>query len=235
MATSVSLSEFVPMATYTSLVPITAFVCSRRSKYPRSLRRPTASLPFRRTVKKFASPSLSAVSNPKPTPLLLPRHQSNIFAAWCPTWLPPIPIQIPPNLSQSLLHGSTRTITNLCAIALSLPRHLASEMSLTLFFDAINGSIRTPPMSTLTPIAAIAARWLEIYSRVLLIRVLLGQFPNTRWDKQPMSAIRNMCDPYLSLFNGIIPPLNNSLDVNPLLAFLVLGILVQLARPPTAY
>ncbi|KAH7836878.1 hypothetical protein Vadar_006851 [Vaccinium darrowii] len=72
----------------------------------------------------------------------------------------------------------------------------------------------------------------QIFGCVLLIRDLLGWFPNIQWDNQPMSAIRDLCDPYLSLFRGIIPPLFNSLDVSPILAFLLLGMLGQLARPP---
>ncbi|KAH7859023.1 hypothetical protein Vadar_030529 [Vaccinium darrowii] len=174
----------------------------------------------------------SPISNPKSTPL--PHHQTELFAA-CSSKSPPIPTQIPPNPTQSLLHGSTRTITTLCAVALLLPKLLASEISLLspkwvtilpnpdtrsttvgpLFFAAISDSSR----STGAPIAVIAkglARRLQIYSCVLLIRVLLSWFPNIDWDKQPMSAIRDLCDPYLSLFKGIIPPLNNSLDVNPL-------------------
>ncbi|KAH7838205.1 hypothetical protein Vadar_023377 [Vaccinium darrowii] len=154
------------------------------------------------------------------------------------------------------LNGSTRAIATLVAIALSLSKHLASKISLLLslkfrpplpnpintlaiearplFFAAISHS-SSAFMSMGTPIAVIAAglaRWLEIYSCVLLIRVLLSWFPNIPWDKQPFSAIRDLCDPYLSLFRAVIPPLFNSLDVSPILAFLLLGMLGQLARPP---
>jgi len=154
------------------------------------------------------------------------------------------------------LTGLTRTIATLVALALSLSKHLSSKISLLLslkfrpplpnpintlaiearplFFAAISHS-SSAFMSMGTPIAVIAAglaRWLEIYSCVLLIRVLLSWFPNIPWDKQPLSAIRDLCDPYLSLFRGVIPPLFNSLDVSPILAFLLLGMLGQLARTP---
>ncbi|KAL1833500.1 hypothetical protein ACET3Z_003151 [Daucus carota] len=93
-----------------------------------------------------------------------------------------------------------------------------------LFFAAIN----TGPRALNTPLTVVAAgmsKWLEIYSAVLMVRVLLSWFPNIPWDRQPLSAIRDLCDPYLNLFRNIIPPLFDTLDVSPLLAFAVLGAL----------
>ncbi|KAH7437632.1 hypothetical protein KP509_05G081600 [Ceratopteris richardii] len=91
-------------------------------------------------------------------------------------------------------------------------------------FAAISsGSVNTP----LTVVASGMAKWLELYSGVLMLRVLLSWFPNIPWERQPLQAIRDMCDPYLNLFRNIIPPLFNALDVSPLLAFLVLGILTS--------
>ncbi|CAA6662553.1 unnamed protein product [Spirodela intermedia] len=58
-----------------------------------------------------------------------------------------------------------------------------------------------------------------------MIRVLLSWFPNIPWHRQPLSAIRDLCDPYLNLFRNIIPPIFDALDVSPLLAFAVLGTL----------
>ncbi|KAH7838863.1 hypothetical protein Vadar_032059 [Vaccinium darrowii] len=194
----------------------------------------------------------------KPTTLLnFPLHPPK-NCKLVASYSPPLQLQIPtPDHTHSTLTGSTRTIATLVALALSLAKHLASkispllslkfrpplpnpiytlviEASRPLFFAAISHS-SSAFISMGTPLAVIAAglaRWLEIYSGILLIRVLLSWFPNIPWDKQPMSAIRDLCDPYLSLFRGIIPPLFNSLDVSPILAFLLLGILGQLARPP---
>lgn len=56
----------------------------------------------------------------------------------------------------------------------------------------------------LTVVAAGLSKWLDIYS-VLMVRVLLNWFPNIPWDRQPLSAIRDVCDPYLNLFRNIIP------------------------------
>ncbi|XP_077243610.1 ylmG homolog protein 1-2, chloroplastic-like [Tasmannia lanceolata] len=94
-----------------------------------------------------------------------------------------------------------------------------------LFFAAIrdrpSGYLNTP----LTVVAAGMSKWLDIYSGVLMVRVLLSWFPNIPWDRQPLSAIRDLCDPYLNLFRNIIPPIFDTLDVSPLLAFAVLGTL----------
>lgn len=82
-----------------------------------------------------------------------------------------------------------------------------------------------------TPLTVVAAglkKWLDIYSGVLLVRVLLSWFPNIPWERQPLSAIRDLCDPYLSLFRNIVPPVFDTLDISPLLAFAVLGSLAGL-------
>ncbi|KNA07269.1 hypothetical protein SOVF_173470 [Spinacia oleracea] len=150
----------------------------------------------------------------------------------------------------SLLSTSTRTITTLIATVFVVSKVLATKISSIfpcptpaelqnlyamkknllgsvgpLFFAALkdrpSGSLNTP----LTVVAAGMAKWLDIYSGVLMVRVLLSWFPNIPWDRQPLSAIRDLCDPYLNLFRNIIPPIFDTLDVSPLLAFAVLGTL----------
>ncbi|KAL2488289.1 YGGT family protein [Forsythia ovata] len=141
--------------------------------------------------------------------------------------------------SQDMLSGSTRTVTTLLATALTASKFLTGGiLSLAVqlkaplvytagpaFFAAMKdvptGSLNTP----FTVVAAGMAKWLDIYSGVLMVRVLLSWFPNIPWDRQPLSAIRDLCDPYLNLFRNIIPPIFDTLDVSPLLAFAVLGTL----------
>ncbi|KAI8538911.1 hypothetical protein RHMOL_Rhmol09G0140100 [Rhododendron molle] len=194
-----------------------------------------------------ASPSLrrTPLSKPPTLTLSLLRPKSSLSAA---SSSPPLPIPAQ-NPTHSPLTGSTRTITTIFSLALSLSKLLALKLGgvLGLFPNPITPPTATGPLffaaisegagprSAGAPIAVIAAglaRWLEIFSCVLLIRVLLSWFPNIPWEKQPFSAIRDLCDPYLSLFRGIIPPLFNSLDVSPILAFLLLGMLGQFARAP---
>ncbi|KAL0389241.1 UNVERIFIED_CONTAM: YlmGprotein 1-1, chloroplastic [Sesamum calycinum] len=145
---------------------------------------------------------------------------------------------------QDLLSGSTRTITTLVAIALTASRFFADgllKLAVQLkepllyttgpaFFAAMKdvpmGSLNTP----FTVVAAGMAKWLDLYSGVLMVRVLLSWFPNIPWDRQPLSAIRDLCDPYLNLFRNIIPPIFDTLDVSPLLAFAVLGALGSILK-----
>ncbi|KAJ6403705.1 hypothetical protein OIU84_011998 [Salix udensis] len=167
--------------------------------------------------------------------------------------LSPQSTQIPAE-SQPLLTGSTRTVATILTLALSLSRILVASIQKSvislnvlptpdqlmairalqsnlghslgpLFFAALRdrptGYLNTP----LTVVAAGLAKWLDIYSGVLMVRVLLSWFPNIPWDRQPLSAIRDLCDPYLNLFRNIIPPIFDTLDVSPLLAFAVLGTL----------
>ncbi|KAJ4881564.1 YGGT family protein [Raphanus sativus] len=123
-------------------------------------------------------------------------------------------------VTKSLIHKLSAAFVTLS------PQFQASlRISGPLFFAAVRdrpaGYLNTP----LTVVAAGLSKWLDIYSGVLMVRVLLSWFPNIPWDRQPLSAIRDLCDPYLNLFRNIIPPVFDTLDVSPLLAFAVLGTL----------
>ncbi|KAL8497052.1 hypothetical protein ACS0TY_020653 [Phlomoides rotata] len=41
--------------------------------------------------------------------------------------------------------------------------------------------------------------------------------------------VSTLCDPYLNIFRGIIPPLGGTLDLSPILAFLVLNAFTSVA------
>ncbi len=76
--------------------------------------------------------------------------------------------------------------------------------------------------------------FVNIYSTLLIIRVLLTWFPQIDWYNQPFAALSQITDPYLNLFRNIIPPLGG-IDFSPILAFLALNVisslLVSLAAP----
>ncbi|CAL1412360.1 unnamed protein product [Linum trigynum] len=193
----------------------------------------------------------AATSLPFPKPLLPRLSLSHRIDAQKPrvrvlaslsTQSSPVPTLPSPSDSQSALTGATRTVTTIVTLALSLTRLFVSKLALSvpgmaigsgaaarsagpLFFAALkdrpSGYLNTP----LTVVAAGLAKWLDIYSGVLMVRVLLSWFPNIPWERQPLSAIRDLCDPYLNLFRNIIPPIFDTLDVSPLLAFAVLGTL----------
>ncbi|KFK29324.1 hypothetical protein AALP_AA7G118600 [Arabis alpina] len=150
----------------------------------------------------------------------------------------PSPVLSAKPTSQFPFSDSTRSITTLALLSGLVTKSLIQKLvNLTpqfqstlrvagpLFFASLRdrpvGSLNTP----LTVVAAGLSKWLDIYSGVLMVRVLLSWFPNIPWDRQPLSAIRDLCDPYLNLFRNIIPPVFDTLDVSPLLAFAVLGTL----------
>ncbi|XVE72674.1 hypothetical protein DITRI_Ditri11bG0057700 [Diplodiscus trichospermus] len=183
-------------------------------------------------------PPLSLLIKPSKPNTKTPKFTPLASASPSPT-IPCKTSQIP---TQSSLNDSTRTLKTLFSLALSAtiiftkmiknfalktihPNSNSLSTMGPLFFASLNdrpsGYLNTP----LTVVAAGLAKWLDIYSGVLMVRVLLSWFPNIPWDRQPLSAIRDLCDPYLNLFRNIIPPVFDTLDVSPLLAFAVLGTL----------
>jgi YggT family protein len=77
-------------------------------------------------------------------------------------------------------------------------------------------------MELLGQLFPVLARTLEIYSLILLVRVLLSWFPNLDWGSNPVLAtVSSITDPYLNAFRGLIPPIGG-LDLSAILAFLAL-------------
>ena len=66
----------------------------------------------------------------------------------------------------------------------------------------------------------------QIFSVLLLIRVLLTWFPSIDMSNGPLSALCSLTDPYLNIFRGIIPPIGG-FDISSILAFLLLNIIQQ--------
>ena len=62
---------------------------------------------------------------------------------------------------------------------------------------------------------------LNIYNTLIIGRLILTWFPNP--PRQIMYPLATLCDPYLNLFRGIIPPLGG-IDLSPILAFTVLNV-----------
>ncbi|XP_031102715.1 ylmG homolog protein 2, chloroplastic [Ipomoea triloba] len=80
--------------------------------------------------------------------------------------------------------------------------------------------------------------FLNIYNSLLVVRLVLTWFPNA--PPAIVSPLSTLCDPYLNIFRGIIPPLGGTLDLSPILAFLVLNAFTSTAAalpaelpPPT--
>ncbi len=82
-------------------------------------------------------------------------------------------------------------------------------------------------MEILATILQILAQTLEIYSLVLVVRVLLSWFPNLDWSNPVLTSVSSITDPYLNAFRGIIPPIGG-LDLSAILAFIALSLIEQL-------
>lgn len=67
---------------------------------------------------------------------------------------------------------------------------------------------------------------LNIYNTLLIGRLILTWFPNP--PSQIVYPLSTICDPYLGLFRGIIPPLGG-IDLSPILAFTVLNVFTNTA------
>jgi YggT family protein len=67
------------------------------------------------------------------------------------------------------------------------------------------------------------ATFLQIYTTILFVRVILTWFPNINWYNQPFAALSQMTDPYLNLFRSIIPPIGG-MDFSAMLAIILLQV-----------
>lgn len=68
---------------------------------------------------------------------------------------------------------------------------------------------------------------LNIYNTLLIGRLILTWFPNP--PSQIVYPLATLCDPYLNLFRGIIPPIGGTIDLSPILAFTVLNVFTNTA------
>ncbi|GBF97921.1 hypothetical protein Rsub_10594 [Raphidocelis subcapitata] len=64
--------------------------------------------------------------------------------------------------------------------------------------------------------------FINLYNTALIIRLVLTWFPNP--PEAFVTPLATVCDPYLNLFRGVVPPIGGTLDLSPILAFLVLNV-----------
>ena len=82
-------------------------------------------------------------------------------------------------------------------------------------------------MEVVALLLSVLSRTLEIYSLILLLRVLLSWFPNLDWSNPLLGTLGSITDPYLNAFRGLIPPMGG-LDLSAILAFVALSLVQQL-------
>lgn len=80
----------------------------------------------------------------------------------------------------------------------------------------------------------VLSQTLQIYSLVLIVRVLLSWFPNMNWSNPVLSTVSSITDPYLNAFRGLIPPLGG-IDLSAILAFVTLNLVQQLLMNASVY
>lgn len=84
-------------------------------------------------------------------------------------------------------------------------------------------------MSSLLPLLVTTlVTFINIYTALLFVRILLSWFPNVNWFDPPFSILSQLTDPYLNVFRNFIPPLGG-LDFSPILAILLLQVVQQAA------
>ncbi|RXH91494.1 hypothetical protein DVH24_020517, partial [Malus domestica] len=71
------------------------------------------------------------------------------------------------------------------------------------------------------------SNFLNLYNTLLVVRLVLAWFPNS--PPAIVAPLSTISDPYLNIFRGLIPPLGGTLDLSPILAFLVLNALTSTA------
>ncbi|KAL6775723.1 CPLD8 [Auxenochlorella protothecoides x Auxenochlorella symbiontica] len=96
-------------------------------------------------------------------------------------------------------------------------------------------SLRAVPFAAALPAGGVAgtvlstgvSQFLSLYNAALIGRILLTWFPQApEAISRPLATV---CDPYLNLFRGIIPPLGGTLDLSPILAFVALDVITNTA------
>ena len=73
-------------------------------------------------------------------------------------------------------------------------------------------------------IFSVLASTVQIFSVLLLIRVLLTWFPSIDWNNSALAALTSITDPYLNIFRGIIPPIGG-FDISSLLALILFQVI----------
>ena len=84
-------------------------------------------------------------------------------------------------------------------------------------------------MAALALIVAVLVKTLQIYTLVLIVRVLLSWFPNLDWGNPVLSAICSISDPFLNVFRGLIPPIGG-IDLSAIVAVFSLQLLQGLLQ-----
>ncbi|MDN3954071.1 YggT family protein [Sporolactobacillus laevolacticus] len=70
-------------------------------------------------------------------------------------------------------------------------------------------------------IFSLLAEAIQIYSWILIIYILMSWVPSVQ-DSSIGQLFARVCEPFLSPFRRIIPPIGGVIDISPIIAFFVL-------------
>ncbi|XP_040382445.1 ylmG homolog protein 1-2, chloroplastic-like [Oryza brachyantha] len=135
----------------------------------------------------------------------------------------------PPRLPRGLRSSPPPPRAAAEAAASAVGGLLAPLSTLEVGLRSVNlAPLRAPVAAAMSAVV----RWLGVYREVLLVGVLFSWFPNIPWDRQPFSALRDLCDPFLALCREVMPPVfGRKLDLSPLIAFMAIDIIIMILRP----
>ena len=74
-------------------------------------------------------------------------------------------------------------------------------------------------------ISRVVSQLFYFYYILIILRIFLTWIPNIDWEQQPYTWLRSICDPFLNIFRGIIPPIGGMLDISPVIAIVLLQLL----------
>ncbi|KAK9841445.1 hypothetical protein WJX74_005959 [Apatococcus lobatus] len=140
---------------------------------------------------------------------------------------------------QKILQGLQQNLEGFqqsaCASRARLQQSLSQQQQQSSKRDLERIYGKSDPLAALIPGNSVAEQvltsgfssTLSLYNTAIIGRLLLTWFPN------PPAAIANplstLCDPYLNLFRGLIPPIGGTLDLSPILALVVLDLFTNTA------
>ena len=76
-------------------------------------------------------------------------------------------------------------------------------------------------------ISNLLSKVFDLIFLVLLITILLTWIPSIKWHSEPFKSMRAFSELFLAPFRRIIPPIG-MVDISPIVAFFLLGILANL-------
>jgi uncharacterized protein YggT (Ycf19 family) len=195
-------------------------------------------------------------SRPATTPRLVYHHcrpsTSTIQCSAAAAAAAPSPPQQPQKPSNNLVLRIATTMKSTIQIFNSSLDKLVQQTN----SDATNTQIRESLkhmqlLLLLAPFAAIGSRadtaiilvkslaqFIKLYLLLLFVKVILSWFPTIGpdvWEQQPLATLNQITNPYLRIFNGLVPSLLGTIDLTPLFGFMILQYMAATLNGFAAY